>query len=90
MVIDEAVGRRGTGRHERPGFGQRLAAVCAGRVGAVVALDAARLARTNRDGHHLIDLGALTATLLIDEDGIYAPRQLHERFVLGMKGSMAE
>jgi hypothetical protein len=26
IVIDEDVGRSGTGRHERPGFGQRLAA----------------------------------------------------------------
>jgi hypothetical protein len=48
------------------------------------------LARNNRDWHHLIDLCALTATLLIDDDGIYDPRQLNDRFVLGMKGSSAE
>jgi DNA invertase Pin-like site-specific DNA recombinase len=89
IVIDEDVGRSGTGRHERPGFGQLLAAVCAGRVGAVFALDASRLARHNRDWHHWIDLCALTATLLIDDDGIYDPRQLHDRLGLGMKGSMA-
>ena len=90
MVIDEDVGRSGTGRHERPGFGQLLAAVCEGRVGAVFALEASRLARNNRDWHHLIDLCALTETLLIDDDGIYDPRQLNDRLVLGMKGSMAE
>jgi DNA invertase Pin-like site-specific DNA recombinase len=90
IVIDEDVGRSGTGRHERPGFGQLLAAVCAGRVGAVLALEASRLARNNRDWHHLIDLCALTETLLIDDDGIYDPRQLNDRLVLGMKGSMAE
>jgi DNA invertase Pin-like site-specific DNA recombinase len=90
IVIDEDVGRSGTGRHERPGFGQLLAAVCAGRVGAVFALEASRLARNNRDWHHLIDLCALTETLLIDDDGIYDPRQLNDRLVLGMKGSMAE
>jgi len=89
-VIDEDVGRSGTGRHERPGFGQLLAAVCEGRVGAVFALEAFRLARNNRDWHHLIDLCALTETLLIDDDGIYDPRQLNDRLVLGMKGSMAE
>jgi DNA invertase Pin-like site-specific DNA recombinase len=55
IVIDEDVGRRGTGRQERPGFGQLLAAVCAGPVGAVVAVEASRLARNNRDGHQLID-----------------------------------
>jgi DNA invertase Pin-like site-specific DNA recombinase len=90
IVIDEDVGRSGTGRHERPGFGQRLAAVWEGRVGAVFALEASRLARNNRDWHHLIDLCALTETLLIDDDGIDDPRQLNDRFVLGMKGSMAE
>jgi DNA invertase Pin-like site-specific DNA recombinase len=90
IVIDEDVGRSGTGRQERPGFGQLLAAVCEGRVGAVFALEASRLARNNRDWHHLIDLCALTETLLIDDDGIYDPRQLNDRLVLGMKGSMAE
>jgi DNA invertase Pin-like site-specific DNA recombinase len=90
IVIDEDVGRSGSGRHERPGFGQLLAAVCEGRVGAVFALEASRLARNNRDWHHLIDLCALTETLLVDDDGIYDPRQLNDRLVLGMKGSMAE
>jgi len=90
VVIDEDVGRSGTGRQERPGFGQLLAAVCQGGVGAVLALEASRLARNNRDWHHLIDLCALTETLLIDDDGIYDPRQLNDRLVLGMKGSMAE
>jgi Recombinase len=47
------------------------------------------LARNNRDWHHLIDLCALTETWLMDDDGVYDPRQLHDRFVLGMKGSMA-
>jgi DNA invertase Pin-like site-specific DNA recombinase len=89
IVIDEDVGRSGTGRQERPGFGQLLAAVCQGRVGAVFALEASRLARNNHDWHHFIDLCALTETLLIDDDGIYDPRQLNDRVVLGMKGSMA-
>ena len=89
IVIDEDVGRSGTGRHERPGLGQLLAAVCAGRVGAVFALEASRLARNHRAWHHLIDFCAWTETLRIDEDGIDDPRQLNDRLVLGMKGSMA-
>ena len=64
--------------------------MCQGSVGVVVALEASRLARNNRDWHHLIDLCALTETLLMDNDGVYDPRQLNDRFVLGMKGSMAE
>jgi DNA invertase Pin-like site-specific DNA recombinase len=54
IVLDEDVGRSGTGRHERPGLGQLLAAGCAGRVGAVFACEASRWARNNRDWHHLI------------------------------------
>ena len=54
-----------------------------------MALEASRLARNNRDWHHLIDLCALTETLLMDDAGLYEPRQLNDRFVLGMQGSMA-
>jgi DNA invertase Pin-like site-specific DNA recombinase len=59
-------------------------------VGAVFALEASRLARNNRDWHHLVDLCALAETLLIDTDGIYDPRSLNDRLLLGLKGSMAE
>src|SRR6266849_1574072 len=73
QVIDEDLGRSGTGSTERPGFGKLLAAVCSGSVGAVLALEASRLARNNRDWHHLIDLCAMTQTLVIDYDGVYDP-----------------
>lgn len=89
-VIDEDMGRSGTGSQDRPGFGRLLAAVCAGRVGAVLALEASRLARNNRDWHHLIDLCAMTCTLVIDHDGMYDPTQLNDRLVLGLKGTMSE
>ena len=59
VVIDEDLGRSGSGLQERPGFGRLLAAVCQGAVGAVVALEASRLARNNRDWHHLVDLCGL-------------------------------
>ena len=89
-VIDEDQGRSGSGLVERPGFAQLLASVCAGEAGAVFALEASRLARNNRDWHHLIDLCAMTETLIIDHDGIYDPRHLNDRLLLGLKGSMAE
>src|SRR5688572_27388586 len=60
LVIDDDLGISGTGSQERPGFGRLLTAVCAGQVGAVFALEASRLARNNRDWHHLIDLCVLT------------------------------
>ena len=90
MVVDDDLGRSGSGRQERPGFGRVLAAVCQGQAGAVFSLEASRLARNNRDWHHLVDLCTLTETLLIDDDGIYDPRELNDRLVLGLKGTMSE
>ncbi|HEY9072947.1 MAG TPA: recombinase family protein, partial [Desulfobaccales bacterium] len=90
VVIDEDLGRSGSGLQERPGFGRLLDAVCQGAVGAVVALEASRLARNNRDWHHLVDLCGLTDTLLIDDDGIYDPKLLNDRLLLGLKGTMSE
>ena len=90
VVIDDDLGISGAGHHERPGFGRLLAAVCDGRVGAVLAMEASRLARNNRDWHHLIDLCVLTQTLVVDADGIYDPRLLNDRLLLGLKGTMSE
>lgn len=90
VVIDEDLGRSGNGTQERLGFGRLLASVCQGLAGAVFAVEASRLARNNRDWHHLVDLCALAQTLLIDTDGIYDPRLLNDRLLLGLKGSMAE
>lgn len=90
VVIDEDLGRSGTGLQDRPGFGRLLTAVCQGLAGAVLALEASRLARNNRDWHHLVDLCALTNTLLMDDDGIYDPKVLNDRLLLGLKGTMSE
>jgi DNA invertase Pin-like site-specific DNA recombinase len=90
IVIDEDLGRSGSGLQERPGFGRLLAAVCQGLAGAVLALEASRLARNNRDWHHLVDLCAITSTLLIDDEGAYDPKVLNDRLLLGLKGTMSE
>lgn len=90
VVNDDDLGRSGSGLQERPGFARLLTAVCQGDAGAVLALEASRLARNNRDWHHLIDLCGITATLIIDEGGVYDPRLLNDRLLLGLKGSLAE
>lgn len=90
VVIDEDQGRTGSGLVERPGFQSLLAAVCGNRVGAVFALEASRLARNNHDWHHLIELCALTNTLIVDADGVYEPKHLNDRLLLGLKGTMSE
>jgi DNA invertase Pin-like site-specific DNA recombinase len=90
VVIDDDLGRSGSGLQERPGFGRLLSCVCQGLAGAVLALEASRLARNNRDWHHLVDLCALTDTLIIDSDGVYDPKVLNDRLLLGLKGTMSE
>lgn len=89
-VIDEDLGRSGSGLVERPGFQRLVAMVCGGSIGAVFCIEASRLARNGRDWHHLIDLCALIGTLVIDPDGVYDPRLVNDRLLLGLKGTMSE
>src|SRR5438067_4081439 len=88
-VIDDDLGRSGGGIN-RPGFERLLAAICEGRVGAVFAIEASRLARNGRDWHTLIEFCGLVGTIIVDEDGIYDPRHPNDRLLLGMKGTMSE
>jgi len=90
LVIDDDLGRTGSGLVERPGFQRLVAEVCAGEVGAVFCIEASRLARNGRDWHHLIWLCGMVGTGLVDLDGIYDPNLVNDRLLLGMKGTMAE
>jgi DNA invertase Pin-like site-specific DNA recombinase len=89
-TIDEDLGRSGSGLVERPGFQRLVASVCTGGVGAVFCIEASRLARNGRDWHHLIDLCALVGAVVVDPDGVYEPRQMNDRLLLGLKGTMSE
>jgi len=89
-VIDEDLGRSGSGIEERPGFQRLVSTLCKGDVGAVVAFDASRLARNGKDWHHLLELCALVGALVIDHVGVYDPRHIDDRLLLGLKGSMSE
>ena len=88
-VIDDDLGRSGSGIH-RPGFERLLAALCSGEVGAVFCIEASRLARNGRDWHTLLDFCRLVGTILVDEDGVYDPREPNDRLLLGMKGTLSE
>jgi DNA invertase Pin-like site-specific DNA recombinase len=79
-VIDDDLGRSGGGV-ARPGFEKLLAAICEGRVGAVISIEASRLARNGRDWHTLLEFCGLVGTLIVDEDSVYDPRhpRNHER-----------
>lgn len=89
VVIDDDLGRSGGGAH-RPGFERLLAALCEGIVGAVFCIEASRLARNGRDWHTLLEFCRLVDALIVDEDGIYDPRQPNDRLLLGMKGTLSE
>ncbi len=89
-VIDDDLGRSGSGQVERPGFQHLVAEVCTGQVGAVLCIEASRLARNGRDWHHLIELCGLVRAVVIDPDGVYDPGVLNDRLLLGLKGTMSE
>ncbi len=88
-VIDDDLGRSGGGVH-RPGFERLLAVLCEGNVGAVLCIEASRLARNGRDWHTLLEFCRLVDALIIDEDGVYDARQANDRLLLGMKGTLSE
>jgi len=89
VVIDDDLGVS-AGGVARPGFERLLAAICGGHVGAVVSIEASRLARNGRDWHTLLEFCALVDSVIVDEDGIYDPRSVNDRLLLGIKGTMSE
>jgi DNA invertase Pin-like site-specific DNA recombinase len=90
VVIDQDQGRSGASSTGRDGFEYLIAEVGLGRAGAVLCLEASRLARSSSDWYRLIEICALTDTLVIDEDGIYDPGQYNDRLLLGFRGTMSE
>ena len=85
-VIDDDLGRSASGTVARPGFERLVALLCAGEVGAVLCLDASRLARNGRAWHHLRELCGIVEARVIDLDGVYDPCRPNDRLLLGMKG----
>ena len=89
-VIDQDQGRSGASHSPRDGFEYLMAEVGLGRAGAVLCLEASRLARSSSDWYRLIEICALGDTLVIDEDGVYDPGQYNDRLLLGFRGTMSE
>lgn len=89
-VIDSDLGLSGASAQDRNGFQRLVAEVANGHAGIVLGLEVSRLARNNADWHHLLELSALTQTLILDEDGVYDPASFNDRLLLGLKGAMSE
>src|SRR5213076_2244584 len=90
LVVDSDLGRSGKSVEGRDGFQRLVADVGLGKVGIVLGIEVSRLARRNADWYQLLDLCALTDTLIADADGVYHPGLHNDRLVLGLKGTMSE
>lgn len=90
IVIDSDLGQSGASAVDREGFQKLVAEVGVGKAGIVLGLEVSRLARNNTDWHRLLEICALTDTLILDEDGIYDPSHFNDRLLLGLKGTMSE
>jgi len=89
-ILDRDLGQSGAQMTGREDFKTLVADVSMGQVGAVFALEVSRLARSNLDWHRLLELCALTHTLVIDSDGCYDPGDFNDGLLLGIKGTMAQ
>jgi len=90
VVVDDDLGRSGASAQGRKGFSDLVADVGLGKAGIVLSLESSRLARNNSDWYQLLDLCALTDTLIADADGVYHPASYNDRLVLGLKGTLSE
>lgn len=90
VVIDSDLGQSGASAVDREGFQRLVAEVGMGKAGIVLGLEVSRLARNSTDWHRLLEICALTDTLILDEDGIYDPAHFNDRLLLGLKGTMSE
>jgi DNA invertase Pin-like site-specific DNA recombinase len=83
VIIDCDLGKSGA-ESDREGFQRLVTDVGMGRVGIVLGLEVSRLARNSMDWHHLLEICALSKTLILDEDGIYDPSHFNDRLLLGL------
>ena len=90
VVIDSDLGQSGASAKDREGFQRLVGEVGMGRAGIVMGLEVSRLARNSSDWHRLLEICALSGTLILDEDGIYDPAHFNDRLLLGLKGTMSE
>ncbi len=90
IVIDTDLGQSGASSADREGFQRLVAEVGVGHAGIVLGLEVSRLARNSTDWHRLLEICAITDTLILDEDGIYDPAHFNDRLLLGLKGTMSE
>src|SRR6266568_194075 len=90
LVIDEDLGHSASGAGARPGFQRLVSEVGLDHVGIVLGIEMSRLARSGREWHQLLELCALSGTLLGDMEAVYDPNAHNDRLLLGLKGTISE
>ncbi len=90
IVVDHDQGQSAASVVDREGFQRLVTEVGLGKAGIVMGLEVSRLARNCADWHRLLEIAALTHTLILDEDGLYDPGHFNDRLLLGLKGAMSE
>jgi len=84
------MGRSAASAGDREGFQRFVGEVGMGKAGIVLGLEVSRLARNSSDWHRLLEICALSDTLILDEEGLYDPGHFNDRLLRGMKGTMSE
>jgi len=89
-VIDSDLGQSGAKSEERLGFQYLVSEVSMGRAGIIAGIEVSRLSRSSSDWGRLLQISALSDTLIMDEDGIYNVNDFNDRLLLGLKGTLSE
>ena len=89
QVIDEDQGQSGRDAENRAGFQRLLGEVAIDHVGIVLGLEMSRLARSDKDWHHLLEVCGIFGTLVADQDGVYNAADPNDRLLLGLKGMIS-
>ena len=89
-IIDSDLGKSSASSADREGFQKLIGEVGRGRAGIVLAIDVSRLTRNSTDRDRLLEICALTDTLILDEDGIYNPSDFNDRLLLGLSGTLTD
>jgi DNA invertase Pin-like site-specific DNA recombinase len=89
-VVDSDLGQSGARSDGRRGFQYLVSEVSLGRAGIIAGIEASRLSRSSSDWYKLLQIAALSDTLIMDEDGIYNVNEFNDRLLLGLKGTLSE
>lgn len=89
-IVDEDQGKSGASAEGRDGFARLASDVAHGKVGAIFAIEASRLARSSQDWQRLLSLCSVAHVAVIDEQTVYDPSDRDDKLLLDLKGAMSE